>query len=193
MDQISLGNLTYLALLTAMLLFWFFSDFRRNLGRTLQYILAWGLIILGMVAIVGMWDDIKRAAFPSQAVYADNGRIEIPVSADGHYYLNAELNGTAVRFVVDTGATDIVLSEDDAKRVGINLENLRFNGRAMTANGRVKTAATLVESFSVGPYVDQNVVASITQGDMDISLLGMSYLSRYDQITITQGRLLLTR
>lgn len=193
MDHISLGNLAYLVLLTAMLLFWFFSDFRQNLGKTLQYVLAWGLIILGMVAVVGMWDDIKRAALPAQAVLADDGRIEIPVSADGHYYLNAELNGTPVRFVVDTGASDIVLSESDAKRVGVDLSNLRYNGRAMTANGQVRTAATLLESFAVGPYVDQNVVASITQGNMDISLLGMSYLSRYDQITITQGRLVLTR
>lgn len=193
MDQISLGNLAYLVLLTAMLLFWFFSDFRQNLGRTLQYILAWGLIILGMVAAYGMWDDIKRAALPSQAVLAESGRIEIPVSADGHYYLNAELNGMPVRFVVDTGASEIVLAEKDAKRVGINLENLRYSGRAMTANGSVKTAATVLQSFAIGPYVDQNVIANITDGDMDISLLGMSYLSRYEQITIAQGRLILIR
>lgn len=193
MDHVSLGNLTYLVLLTAMLLFWFFSDFRQNLGKTLQYALAWGLIILGMLAAVGMWEDIKRAALPAQAVLAEEGRIEIPVSTDGHFYLNAELNGTLVRFVVDTGATDIVLSGPDAARVGIDPNSLRYSGRAMTANGEVRTAAALLETFAVGPYVDQDVVARITEGEMDVSLLGMAYLSRYDQITITQGRLVLTR
>lgn len=193
MDDISLGNLTYLVLLTAMLLFFFFSDFRRNLGKTLQYMLAWGLIILGMVAAIGMWEDIKRAALPSQAVLADSGRIEIPVSMDGHYYLEAELNGHPVRFVIDTGATDILLSNTDAAAIGIDPAALRFNGRAITANGEIRTAVVLVEDFAVGSYVDRNVPARVTQGDLDISLLGMSYLSRYDQITITQGRLVLTR
>ena len=193
MDHISLGNLAYLVLLTAMVLFWFFSDFRQNLGKTLQNALAWGLIILGMVAAVGMWEDIKRAALPAQAVLVDDGRIEIPVSADGHYYVTAELNGERVRFVVDTGASDIVLSEADAKRVGIDPDELRYSGRAMTANGEVRTASTVLDSFAIGPYVDRNIVARITQGEMDISLLGMAYLSRYDQLTISQGRLVLTR
>lgn len=193
MDNISLGNLTYLVLLTAMVLFWFFSGKRQALGKTLQHALAWGLIFLGVLAAVAMWDDITRAALPAQAVLADEGRIEIPVSVDGHYYVNAELNGTVVRFVVDTGASEIVLSDDDAKRIGIDFEGLRFSGRAMTANGEVRTAGVLLDTLAVGPYVDRDVVARVTQGEMDISLLGMTYLSRYEQITITQGRLVLTR
>lgn len=193
LDHISWGNLTYLVLLTAMIAFWFFSDFRQKITKTLQQALAWGLIILGMVAVVGMWDDIQRAALPSQAVFADQGRIEIPVSVDGHYYLMAQVNGADVRFVVDTGATDIVLSDADAKRAGLDLNNLRYIGRAMTANGEVRTAGVKLQSLEVGPYQDLNVRAQITEGDMDISLLGMSYLTRYEQITITRGRLVLTR
>lgn len=193
MKDIPLDNLIYLVILTCLVLFWFFSDFRQNIGKTLQHALAWCLIFLGVLAAVAMWDDIKQAALPAQAVLADEGRIEIPISADGHFYLNAELNGETVRFVVDTGATDIVLSDADAQKVGINLNGLNYSGRAMTANGEVRTARVLVESLAVGPYVDQNVTARVSKGEMNLSLLGMSYLSRYDQITITKGRLVLTR
>ncbi len=193
MEHFDFGNLIYLIVLTALVLFWFLSDLRQNLGRSLQHALAWGLIFLGALAAVSMWDDIKRAALPAQAVLAHEGRFEIPVSADGHYYLNAELNGEVVRFVVDTGASEIVLSDEDARRIGIDPGGLRYLGRAMTANGEVRTAGVLLDSLAVGPYIDRNVMARVTQGDMEISLLGMTYLSRYEQITITKGRLVLTR
>lgn len=193
MDNIAYDNLIYLVILTALVLFWFFSEMRQNLGRTLQHALAWGLIFLGALAAVGMWQDIKRAALPAQAVLADTGRIEIPVAPDGHYYLNAELNGEMVRFVVDTGASEIVLSDRDAKRIGINPDNLSYLGRAFTANGEVRTAPVRLDSVEIGPIRDTGVLAVVNEGALDQSLLGMSYLQRYSSIQIAEGRLVLTR
>ena len=67
--------------------------------------------------------------------------MEVPRSADGHYYLTMEVNGAPIRFVVDTGATELVLSRADAERAGIDTGGLIYSGRAFTANGMVETAA----------------------------------------------------
>lgn len=195
MDQVETGHLIYLVVLTAMVVFWFFSDMRQSLGKTLQHAVAWGLIILGAIAAVAMWDTIEAALFGEQQryVYSDSPSIEIPVQADGHYYLTAELNGKTVGFVVDTGATSIVLTQDDAAKIGIDPSKLRFNGIARTANGTVATATAIVDEFAVGPFTDRSVLAEVNQGELDISLLGMTYLSRYGEITISGGKMVLSR
>ncbi|MGH1446210.1 MAG: retropepsin-like aspartic protease family protein [Cognatishimia sp.] len=193
MSEFEIGNLAYLSVLGVAVVLWFVSDLRQSFGKTVQQALAWGLIFLGVIAAVGMWEDIRTAARPAHSVFADQGRIEIPVSADGHYYLTAEVNGTEINFVVDTGATDLVLSQEDATRAGLNTDTLRFLGRAMTANGEVRTAIVRLDEVQVGDYTDEDIAARVTQSDMDISLLGMSYLNRYEQITITKGKLVLTR
>lgn len=195
MDDLSIGHLIYLVVLTAMVLFWFFSDAKQSLGKSLQHAVAWGLIILGTIGVISIWDNIEAALMgePQQIVFADRRAIEVSQQVDGHYYMTAALNGTLVDFVVDTGATSIVLSQEDAKRVGFELKDLRFSGRAQTANGVVATASVTVDEFAVGPFRDQNVSAEVNQGELDISLLGMDYLSKYGQITISGGKMTLTR
>ena len=120
MSGIQLGNLFYLILLGAVVTFWFIVQNRNNLGRTLQQAMVWGLIFLGVVAAAGLWGDIRRTVMPQQTVLADQGRIELPRAADGHYYVTADVNGHPTRFVVDTGASQIVLSEQDARSAGID-------------------------------------------------------------------------
>ncbi|MFY0595848.1 MAG: TIGR02281 family clan AA aspartic protease [Cognatishimia sp.] len=195
MDDLSIGHLIYLLVLTAMVVFWFFSDAKQSLGKSLQHAVAWGLIILGTIGVISIWDNIESALFgePQQIVFTDRTAIEITQQIDGHYYLKASLNGAPVDFVVDTGATSIVLSQEDAKRVGFDPDDLKFTGRARTANGVVATASVIVDDFAVGPFRDQNVLAEVNQGSLDISLLGMSYLSNYGQITISGGKMTLTR
>ena len=188
MDQFGTG--TYLsALVMALFALWIFSGLRREgMNRNLQNAAIWGLIFLGTIAGFGMWEDIKRDILPRQAVFADQGRIEVPRSPDGHYYLTLEINGAPVDFVVDTGASDIVLTQEDAARAGIASENLAFIGRAFTANGEVRTAPVRLEEIAVGGIVDHNVPASVNEGEMFSSLLGMAYLQRWDKIEITSGQ-----
>lgn len=187
------GHLTYLVLLGAAVVFWFFTNHRQSFGKTLQQAMAWVLIFLGMIAAVAMWDDIRSVARPVEAVMSDADRIEIPRSVDGHYRLVLGVNGTPVEFVVDTGATDMVLSLEDAKRVGFDIDALPFVGRALTANGEVKTAPVILSEVTIGDHTDRRVPARVNGGDLFQSLLGMTYLQRFDQITITGGRLILTR
>ncbi|WP_204114629.1 retropepsin-like aspartic protease family protein [Shimia biformata] len=192
MNAYDYGRLTYLVLLGAAVVFWFVTNHRQSLGKTMQQALAWGLIFLGVVAAVAMWDDIRGAARPLNAVVSDQGRIEIPRGMDGHYHINVEINGTPIPFIVDTGASDIVLTKRDARRVGLDPDQLPFVGRAMTANGEVRTAPVTLSEVQLGGVVDRNMPARVNGGDMDTSLLGMSYLQRFSQITIAGNRLILT-
>ena len=186
------ASLTYLVLLLCAIAAWFFAQNRVSLGKLTQQALAWALIFAGALAVVALWDDIRGAVLPQQSVFASEGRIELPRAPDGHYYLTAEVNGTPVRFTVDTGATEIVLTPSDARAAGIDTANLAYVGRATTANGEVRTAPIRLESFTIGPIGDTGLRAFVNEGEMDGSLLGMSYLQRYS-VEISNGTMTLRR
>ena len=95
--------------------------------------------------------------------------------------------------MVDTGATEMVLNIDDARRAGIDVDNLAYLGRANTANGVVRTASVQLETVELGSVLDRNFPASVNGGQMDGSLLGMTYLSRFDTLEIKDRELVLTR
>ncbi|WP_371059599.1 TIGR02281 family clan AA aspartic protease [Rhodosalinus sp. 5P4] len=190
-DQIA--QLTYLALLGGAIAFWLLLRNRTRLGQMAQYAAVWGLIFLGAIAAVGLWGDIRQTVAPRQNVLADQGRITVPRAPDGHYYLTLDVNGVPVRFVVDTGASQVVLTRADAARAGIDTASLAFLGRAMTANGEVATAPVRLDSIGTGPIRDEGFNAWVNAGEMRESLLGMSYLQRFGTIRISDGELVLTR
>lgn len=184
------ARLLYLSLLGGAVALWFFAQNRASLGRVTQQALVWGLIFMGLVAVFGLWGDIRQSVRPMQTVV--EGRITLPRAPDGHYYLDAQVNGAPVRFVVDTGASQVVLSREDAARAGIDTAGLIYAGRARTANGMVRTAPVRLGSVKVGPVRHEGVRAVVNEGDMDQSLLGMTYLQRYSSIEIGGGTLVLT-
>ncbi|MFT3688211.1 retropepsin-like aspartic protease family protein [Paenirhodobacter sp.] len=185
-------GLIYLALLLMALGGYFFAALRDSPGRVLQQISVWGLIFMGLIAGYGLWDDVRATLLPRQSVMED-GRIEIPLSPDGHYYLTARVNGTPVRFVVDTGATQIVLSRRDAERAGIAVSGLAFTGRAQTANGLVPTAPVRLATIDIGPIHDSDIRAVVNDGEMDGSLMGMTYLTRFARVEFNGNRMILER
>lgn len=193
MDGYDLGRLTYLALLGGALLLWFFTQNRQSLGKTLQMVMAWVFIFIGVIAVVGLWDDIRSTVGTTPQLAVAGDVIEVPRSFDGHYYLPMLVNGKPVTFLVDTGASQIVLSPRDAKRVGIDPDSLNFVGRAATANGLVRTAPVRLDSLELGPIADRNVSAWVNEGDMDRSLLGMDYLQHFSNIQFADGRMILSR
>ncbi|MEO0567506.1 MAG: TIGR02281 family clan AA aspartic protease [Pseudomonadota bacterium] len=187
------ARLLYLALLGAAVAGWFFTQNRASLGKNAQYAMVWGLLFLGVIAGVGLWGDIRNTVQPGTYSTFDDGRVELTRSMDGHYYVTAKVNGADVDFVVDTGATQIVLTEDDAVRAGLNTTDLAFVGRASTANGVVRTAPVRLDSLSIGPIEDRGIAAVVNGGELFQSLLGMSYLQRFESVEITDGKLILTR
>lgn len=196
MDGYEFARLLYLVLLGAALLGYFATTARRDLGRTARHLVLWGFIFIGTVGAYGLWQDIRtevRPSGPRMLVLDNAGQVEVPRARDGHFYLTLQVNGAPVDFVVDTGATDVVLTRADAARVGLDPERLRFSGTALTANGRVAIAPVRLDEVRLGHAVDRRVRASVNAGELFQSLLGMSYLQRFERIEIARDRLILTR
>ena len=189
MDGETLARVGYLALILAALGGWVLVEFRQRMGQALRMGLAWGLIFVGMMAGYGLWSDIRREVMPIQEVGAA-GEVEVPRSMDGHYYLTLMINGTAVPFMVDTGASGMVLAGTDATRLGIDPESLRYLGEASTANGVVRTARVTLPLVELGPFRNESFQAFVTEGELDQSLLGMSYLGQF-RMEFDGGKLIL--
>ncbi len=193
MSDMDTARIIYLVLLLLAVGSWVFVQNRQSLGKTVQSLAIWAFIFLGVIAAYGLWGDIRQTVMPQQSVITDQGRVEVPLAPDGHYYLTLSVNGAPVNFLVDTGASQVVLSRKDAERAGIDTGSLAYLGRAQTANGEVSTASTWVDEMSLGGIVDKGVRVWVNSSDMEKSLLGMGYLHRWSRIEIQNGALVLTR
>jgi aspartyl protease family protein len=191
MDGETLARLGYLALLLAAVGAWALVEFRRRGGFALRGLIAWGLIFVAVMAGYGVWQDLRTDLAPRQTL-AEGGEIRVPRAEDGHYYLTLQIAGEPVRFLADTGASNVVLTQRDARRLGIEVDRLAFAGEARTANGTVRTAQVSLGEVTLGPHRDARLSAQVNGGEMDISLLGMDYLGRYD-IAISRGEMVLRR
>ncbi|MEL6520928.1 MAG: TIGR02281 family clan AA aspartic protease [Pseudomonadota bacterium] len=188
-----LGNLIYLVLLGTVIGAYFFMSGRQNISKTIQQGAIWVLIFVGFIAGFGLWDNLSRSLNPQQAIFENGTRIEIPASADGHFHLTLNINGQPIEFIVDTGATDMVLSTQDARRVGIDTEALNYGGLARTANGQVRTALVRLDEVELGGVTERGLTAVVNEGQLDASLLGMTYLNRWDSVEFGGNRMVLTR
>lgn len=193
MSSDSIAQLVYLGTFVVLLGGGFLLKSKLRLGQTLQMAATWGLIFVGAIAAVGLWGDISDDLYPNQARFDDSGQITIPRSRDGHYYLTLDLNGAPTHFMVDTGASDMVLTQADASAAGLTPGTLNYLGRANTANGEVRTAPVRLDTVTIGVYEDRNVSAVVNDGQMEKSLLGMGYLQRWGKIEISGGELTLSR
>jgi aspartyl protease family protein len=190
-----IASLVYLTILiVAVIGYVFFSTSgKQPAGRTVQQALIWVTVFVGVIAGYGLWQDVSKALMPRQAVFGEGASVAIPKARDGHYYMTLQINGAPVSFVVDTGASEMVLSARDAVRAGLEPQDLVFSGRASTANGVVQTARVTLEQVTLGEVVERDVPAIVNGGKLDTSLLGMSYLSRWNSVMILGDRMILAR
>lgn len=190
-----IAALIYLAILVvAVIAYLFFSNSGpAPAGKVVQRSLVWLSVFVAVVAGYGLWQDASRAMLPRQAVFAEGTSVTIPKDRDGHYYLTLHINDVPVVFVVDTGATDMVLGPRDAARIGLRAEDMEFSGRASTANGIVATARVTLERVTLGTTTEENVTAVVTGRPLNMSLLGLRYLSRWDSVVIGGDRMVLLR
>lgn len=186
------ANLIYLSLLGGALMLSYLVASRTNLGKTLQHAGIWILIFMGAIAVIGIWPEIKNTLTPRQT-YVDGTTIVLPKHRDGHYYITLQVNDKPIEFVIDTGASQVVLSREDAITAGLDPDNLAYLGTANTANGTVRTAAVKLDTVTLGEIRDQGVRAVVNDGEMVGSLLGMTYLGKFNSITIKANELILTR
>jgi aspartyl protease family protein len=134
-----------------------------------------------------------RAEFSSAYPVATNAHeLVVAEGVGGGFFVMGQVNGQPVRFLVDTGASDTVLSPADAQRVGINTASLTFDHTAETANGTGYGASFVADSLTVGPIRLSGVPMTVNQAPMTSSLLGMSFLRRLDSFQVRGRRLYLT-
>lgn len=117
------------------------------------------------------------------------GQLALARAPDGHFYADALVNGAAVRFLVDTGATGVVLTTDAARRAGLGSGEFSAEGRG--AGGKVALRPVSLARLAIGPLVADNVPAMVAAGELPISLLGQSYLSRVGSIEISGDKMVL--
>jgi len=191
-DPDSRARLLYLAALLVFVAGLFLWGQRRDLGKRLRDLLVWALILAMAVIAYGFRDILREQLLPA-AMVETGDTIALRRASDGHFHATLDINGERVRFMVDTGASDLVLSRRDAARVGIDPDGLAYLGTARTANGTVETATVRLGLVRLGSFTDTDVRASVTKGGLDSSLLGMSYLDRFSSIAISGDTMRLTR
>jgi aspartyl protease family protein len=124
---------------------------------------------------------------------ASVGSVELRARGDGHYYAKAEVNGRPADVMVDTGASMVALTYEDAERAGVRLKPSDFTQTVSTANGTARFALVRLDRVSIGNITLRDVKAAVAErGKLAITLLGMSFLSRLERVDMRSGTLVLT-
>ena len=116
---------------------------------------------------------------------ATGSAAQVVKGADGHYWADARIDGRAVRVMIDTGATVVALTLDDAARLGVVPNEADFTRTVRTASGPVPAAPVRLKAVSVGRAEVRGVDALVLQDGLPHSLLGMSYLGRLSAFEAT--------
>lgn len=172
-----------------------------------------GVALFGFTAVY-YFDDLRGFASQSIATVVSNTDIEtgrdIPVpakrqsnsgfersvtlkaSSNGHFFARAYINGRPIAVMVDTGATKIALTYEDAERLGIRPHGSDFSLTTRTANGTARSAPVTLDDVRIGDVEVSNVRGSISEpGKLHITLLGMEFIRKLDRFELRGKELIL--
>jgi len=172
--------------------------FRERFVRALTAALFW--VVLALVLVVAysyrfelhdIADRLMAELAPGHA--ATHGRtVEVARAANGDFAVTAQINGARVSMVLDTGASSVVLTREDAKAAGLPLEVLAYTVAIDTANGRTQAAPVTLDHVGIGGLTEHSIAALVAEpGQLKVSLLGMSFLNRLQSWEVRGDRLLL--
>lgn len=157
--------------------------YRGRFGEAARHLLIWTgialLLVLGYsfrAEFALLLHRLGGELMPARAIIKEKGVVEFRASDDGHFYINADVNGKPVRFMLDTGASDIVLTPEAADRIGLRKDRLSYTKFYQTASGLVRGAPVRLDELRVGPIVFHDIPASVNEAPMQNSLLGMVFL-----------------
>ncbi len=171
---------------------------RQPWTRRLRHAAVW--LALAAVLAIGysyrfeLTDVVNRLGgeiIPYAAVTGEDGSVRVRAHRDGHFYVDSNVNGETIRFLVDTGATSVALSPADARRIGLDPATLEFSRRLQTAGGTVRGAPVVIRSLEIGGIRLANVRAIVNEQAMRHSLLGISALDRLGGYEVRDGTLTL--
>lgn len=155
----------------------------RPVPRVLRDGAIWLTLILVLVVAHSFRDELGNnrllsELIPTRVRVSSDGVMTIRASDGGHFFVDGEVNGTPTRFLIDTGATDVVLTPEDAGHAGMEADKLDYSHYFTSANGGGNSAAVTLGALKVGPILMQQMPASVNKAWMHESLLGMSFLRR---------------
>ncbi len=135
--------------------------------------------------------ELRAPTAASATLGGSDGAAQLTKGADGHFWAEAAVDGKAVRFLVDTGATAVSLSLADAQRLGIDTDKLTYDYSVITADGRTRAASVKLASVAIAGARVRDVDALVIEKGLETSLLGMSYLGRLSRFEATPRALIL--
>jgi aspartyl protease family protein len=169
-----------------------------NLKRAARNLLMWvgvfGVVLLGYAyrdGLAAIAARLQGQLLPGTPMATGAGELTIAEDESGGYQAIGSVNGARVRFLVDTGASDIVLTATDARAAGIDPDALDYSRPYATANGIAHGATTTVQELKVGAIVFNDVQVSVQREGLGQSLLGMSFLRRLKSFGFGDHRLVL--
>lgn len=171
------------------------AGFARALGAAA----IWAAIIVGLTGVYayrfevsGIADRVMAELFPGEPQIGQSGEVIVNRRIGGEFVVPAKVDGVRVAFLFDTGASTVVLRDQDAKRIGVDPASLDYSVSVVTANGAATAAPTRIAEIAIGPIVMRNVSALVVRpGALSESLLGMSFLERLQSYTVERGRLIM--
>jgi aspartyl protease family protein len=152
-----------------------------------------GIAVGLMVPAPSVQPTVEPAVAVAKPVLAPEPAIDkvIERSDDGHFYVDAEVNGQLVHFLVDTGASSVVLTMADAKHVGLPFSEGQFSVIARGASGDVSGQIMKIGRVAIGRKEAFDVEGAVVAQGLDVSLLGQSFLSRIGTLVIDGDRMIL--
>ncbi|HSY85067.1 MAG TPA: TIGR02281 family clan AA aspartic protease [Verrucomicrobiae bacterium] len=194
----------FLVLLIAGLFGRFSSTPMSSWGKTLGQLAFWGAMVLLLVGGYSYRGELRPFADrilgeldPSRPRTDDSlpskGSVIFTMADDGQFHIRAEVGGVPVSFILDTGASDVMLTPADARRLGFDPPNLAYTRRYETANGTVEGAPVTLPAVDFGPIHLTDVAASVSRADGGSSLLGMSFLRRLSSFQVEGPKLTLVQ
>lgn len=157
---------------------------RLSIGVTVKYALAWLAIFAGAIVLYSfrdiarqVWEQVRTELFPGAPVQ-DGKTIRVRMEEDGHFHVDAQVNGHTLNFLIDSGATSTTLSKTGASEAGVVIDRYGFPVATQTANRVAMMTRARIGSLSIGSIVrtDFPVLVSADQEDA-VNLLGMNFLS----------------
>jgi aspartyl protease family protein len=194
-DVASLGyKIAIVVFVAAMVLTFFRERFTQALIAALLWIGIGLLLVAGYsyrFEIHEVADRVMAELVPGHVI--SRGRtVEVARSGAGDFDISAQINGARIDMVLDTGASSVVLTRDDAKAAGLPLEVLNYTVSIETANGRTRAAPVTLDRIAIGGLVERSIEALVAQpGQLQTSLLGMSFLNRLQSWEVQGDHLLL--
>ena len=171
---------------------------RIDLGETARNLGIWvgitAVLVLGFSfqdELQFVWQRVRSEFVPSYPMPGASNEMVLAEGTNGHFNVIGSVNGREVNFLIDTGASETVLTPSDAVRLGIDIEGLEYSRVFQTANGLGYGAQIELGTLSIGPLVFYDFPVSVNRTEMGSSLLGMSFLRRLESFEVRDRRLYL--